>query len=154
MRQVGWGNALMKRIVVATDGSDGGNRALDTAAQLAKATGSPLVIIDFEHADDIPVEVHVPESDPTINANDHADHMLTARAARDAADGLPARWLHHVGYASASLPEDLPAEDRAMKCAVYAVTLAAVLALDNPVSWQHYDRLFVGRSYCRVEDRK
>lgn len=43
--------------------------------------------------------------------------MLTARA---------------VGYASALLPENLPAEDRDMKCAVYAATLAGVLALDHP----------------------
>jgi nucleotide-binding universal stress UspA family protein len=35
----------MKRIVVATDGSDGGNRALDAAAEIAKATGSSLIIL-------------------------------------------------------------------------------------------------------------
>lgn len=35
----------MQRIVVATDGSPGGNRAVDTAARLAKATGSDLVIL-------------------------------------------------------------------------------------------------------------
>lgn len=35
----------MKRIVVATDGSDGGNRAVDAAAELAKTTGSELVIV-------------------------------------------------------------------------------------------------------------
>jgi nucleotide-binding universal stress UspA family protein len=35
----------MKRIVVATDGSDGGNRALDAAAEIAHATGSNLVIL-------------------------------------------------------------------------------------------------------------
>lgn len=35
----------MKRILVATDGSDGGNRALDAAAQLATATGATLVLL-------------------------------------------------------------------------------------------------------------
>ena len=35
----------MKRIVAATDGSEGANRALDTAARLAVATGSELVIL-------------------------------------------------------------------------------------------------------------
>jgi nucleotide-binding universal stress UspA family protein len=35
----------MKRILVATDGSDGGNRALDAAGELALATGASLVVL-------------------------------------------------------------------------------------------------------------
>jgi len=35
----------MKRIVVATDGSDGGNRAVETAAEIAKTTGASLIIL-------------------------------------------------------------------------------------------------------------
>ena len=34
----------MKRVLVATDGSDGASRAVDAAAELAKVTGSELVI--------------------------------------------------------------------------------------------------------------
>jgi len=35
----------MKRIIVATDGSSGANRAIDAAADLAKAIGAELVIL-------------------------------------------------------------------------------------------------------------
>jgi len=35
----------MKRILVATDGSDGGDRAVDAAAKLAQATDAALVIL-------------------------------------------------------------------------------------------------------------
>ena len=35
----------MQRILVATDGSPGANRAVDTAAELANATGFELVIL-------------------------------------------------------------------------------------------------------------
>ena len=35
----------MKRVLVATDGSDGGNRAVDSAAELAKTTNADLVIV-------------------------------------------------------------------------------------------------------------
>jgi len=35
----------MKRIIVATDGSDGGNRAVDAAAELAKTANADLVIV-------------------------------------------------------------------------------------------------------------
>ena len=35
----------MKRILVATDGSDGSNRALDATAELAGTTGAALTIV-------------------------------------------------------------------------------------------------------------
>ncbi|MGB9042559.1 MAG: universal stress protein, partial [Pseudolabrys sp.] len=35
----------MQRIIVATDGSSGANRAVDTAATLAKTSGADLVIL-------------------------------------------------------------------------------------------------------------
>ena len=37
----------------------------------------------------------------------------------------------------------------AFALSVYAVTVAGVLALDHPMSWQHYDECFAGRSYFR-----
>jgi hypothetical protein len=108
-------------------------------------------IIDLEREPDLAIEFHVPETDPATNPNEHADHVFTAEAVLAAGKGLPARWVRHVGYASGNLSDNLGAEDRDMKSAVYAVTLAGVLALDHSVSWQHYDQLFIGRGYYRVE---
>jgi len=96
-------------------------------------------------------DLHIPELDATINPGDHADHRFTARAVRDAIDGLPARVFHHMGYAAGERPENLTGEDRDLKCAVYAVTMAGVLALDHTVAWRHYDALFAGRDYWREE---
>lgn len=109
-------------------------------------------LIEFERQADCPIDLHIPEADPVLNLNDHSDHVMTALAVRDAWRGRPVRWHHYVGYASGSRPENLTPADRDMKCAVYAVTLAGVLAFDHQVSWQHYDQMFVGRNYCRVED--
>ena len=111
-------------------------------------------LIDLERERDLAVDFHIPDSDPANNPNEHADHILTAEAAFAAAKDLPARWVRHVGYASANLPDNLTVDDRDMKSAVYSVTLAGVLALDHSVSWQHYDRLFVGRGYSRMEERR
>jgi LmbE family N-acetylglucosaminyl deacetylase len=108
-------------------------------------------IIDFERGQASTVELHVPELDPARNANDHPDHLMTAKAALEAASSLHARRIHHLGYASGALPENLGGEERDMKAAVYAVTLAGVMALDHPTAWQHYDSSFVGRNYQRVE---
>ncbi len=109
-------------------------------------------LIELERAG-TPVDLHIPELDAALNPDDHSDHRLTAQAVREAANDLSASWVHHVGYASGSRPENLSAEARDMKAAVYAVTMAGVLAFDHPVSWQHYDQLFVGRGYMRVEKR-
>jgi hypothetical protein len=99
------------------------------------------------------VQINVAELDAQINPNDHSDHMMTAKAALEASAALEgARRVHYIGYASSALPDNLNPLQRDMKCAVYAVTLAGVLALDHGASWSHYDQLFVGRSYFRIED--
>ena len=110
-------------------------------------------IVDFERGDAPSVHLNVPEPDSVINPNDHSDHFMTAKAALNAAQDLTcARRLYYVGYASAELPENLGPQDRDMKCAIYAVTLAGVLAMDHPTAWLHYDRQFVGRNYVRLEE--
>jgi LmbE family N-acetylglucosaminyl deacetylase len=109
-------------------------------------------IIEFERGDAV-IQLHIPDLDPVLNPNDHSDHYMTAKAALNAAEGLSAAArVHHVGYASAGLPENLGGQSRDMKCATYAVTLAGVLAMGHPVSWGHYDQLFIGRNYFRVDD--
>lgn len=109
-------------------------------------------IIEAERGDVPSVQLNVPELDPVRNAGDHPDHSMTARVALDAAKGLAARRAHYLGYASGGLAENLSGHARDMKCAIYAVTLAALLALDHPVSWRHYDEAFIGRNYFRLEE--
>ncbi len=108
-------------------------------------------IIDFECRHAAEVQLNVPELDPALNPDDHSDHVMTARAALEAAAGLSCVRVHYVGYASADLPENLSAYERDLKCSVYAVTMSGVLAYDHPAAWQHYDRTFVGRTYSRME---
>ena len=84
-----------------------------------------------------------------LNPGDHPDHYMTGQAALAATEGLSAHRVHYVGYGSAKSPENLSAKDRDMKCAVYAVTGASLLALDHPISWRHYDESYAGRSHFR-----
>jgi hypothetical protein len=107
-------------------------------------------LIDREREQAASIDLHVPELDPAINPNDHPDHVATAKLALEAAENLSGRRIHHPGYNCGALPENLTGAERDMKCAVYAVTLAGVMAFDHPISWQHYVQSFVGRDYCRV----
>jgi hypothetical protein len=59
--------------------------------------------------------------------------------------------VHHLGYASGKRPENLTGYERDMKCAVYAVTLAAIQGLDHSTNWSHYDRSFAGHDYSRAD---
>ncbi len=114
--------------------------------------GTVRAILDFERGPAPAITLNVAELDPAINPNDHSDHLMSARAALDAAAGLNcASRAHYVDYASSRLPENLDAQQRDMASSVYAVTVAGVLALDHSIAWRHYDSSYVGRSYSRVE---
>lgn len=110
-------------------------------------------IVDFERGRAGAVQLNVAELDARINPYDHSDHLMTAKAALDAVQGLACvRRVSYVDYASSQLPENLDAEQRDMESSVYAVTLAGVLAFDHRTSWHHYDESFVGRNYFRVQE--
>jgi hypothetical protein len=110
-------------------------------------------IMDFERESVPTVQLNVTDLDPGINPGDHSDHLMTAKAALNAATGLScARRVHYVNYASSRLPENLSSQDRDLESSVFAVTAAGVRAFDHSSNWQYYDRAYVGRSYSRVEE--
>jgi hypothetical protein len=131
-------------------------RAIDGSATYrswADLTATLRALIDHERADAPAVQINVGETDPVINPGDHSDHLMTAKAALEAAKNLScARRLHFVDYASAGLPENLDAKQRDMETAVFAVTAAAIRALDHSSAWHHYNDSYVGRNYFRVEE--
>jgi hypothetical protein len=99
------------------------------------------------------IQINVAETDTRINPKDHADHLMTAKAALEAVkDSSCVRRVHYVDYASSRLPQNLNAQQRDMESSVFAVTLAGIQALDHGTSWHHYDHSFVGRNYFRVQE--
>jgi hypothetical protein len=110
-------------------------------------------IISHERANAPLLQLNVAETDPRINPQDHSDHLMTARVALDAVTDMRCvRRVYYVDYASSKLPENLNAQERDMQSAVYAVTLAGVMAFDHGTAWQHYDQSFIGRNYYRVDE--
>jgi hypothetical protein len=116
-------------------------------------TATLRALIDYERADAPAVQINVGETDPVINPADHSDHLMTAKAALDAAKNLAcARRLYFVDYASSRLPENLDPKQRDMESAVFAVTAAGIRALDHSSAWHHYNDNFIGRNYFRAEE--
>jgi hypothetical protein len=110
-------------------------------------------IMSYERGSSALAQINVAEIDRRLNPNDHSDHLMTAKAALDAAKDLPCtRRAYYINYASSRLPENLTSQQRDRESSVFAVTLAGVLALDHRTSWHHYDKSYVGRNYFRVEE--
>jgi hypothetical protein len=110
-------------------------------------------IIKYERAGEPLIQLNVADPDPRINPADHSDHLMTAKAALDAAADMDCvRRAFFIDYASSKLPANLTARERDMESAVFAVTLAGVIAFDQSTAWQHYDQSFIGRNYFRVEE--
>jgi hypothetical protein len=110
-------------------------------------------IIGREREPATTADLHLPELDAALNPNDHPDHVMTGKLALAAAQELSgAHLVHHLGYACGARPENLTGYERDTKCAVYAVTLAAIQTLDHATNWSHYDRSFVARNYWRADD--
>ena len=110
-------------------------------------------VVDYERGPARSVQLNVADLNASINPGDHSDHRMTAKAALDAAKDLAcARRVYYVEYASARLPENLPAQQREMESSVLAVTAAGILALDHASLWNPYLRSYLGRNYFRVEE--
>jgi hypothetical protein len=109
-------------------------------------------IIAFERGNASTIQLNVAEIDERVNPNDHSDHLMTAKAALDAARDMSCvQRVYYVDYASSRLPENLDTRQRDMESSVFAVTLAGVRALDHRTFWRHYDESFIGRNYFRAE---
>jgi hypothetical protein len=110
-------------------------------------------IIRYERDQAPLIQLNVADLDPRINPADHSDHLMTAKAALDAAHDMSCvRRVYYVDYASAKLPPNVSAQERDMESAVFAVTLEGVMAFDHGTAWHHYDQSFIGRNYHRVDE--
>jgi hypothetical protein len=110
-------------------------------------------IIQHERGQAPLMQLNVADPDPTINPGDHSDHLMTGKAALDAASNMSCvRRVYYVDYAGAKLPPNLNGPQRDMKSAVFGVTLEGVIAFDHRTSWHYYDQSFIGRNYFRVEE--
>jgi hypothetical protein len=147
------GNESLRRLA---EGQPDRLRAIDGSTVYhgwGDLTATLRALIDYERAESPAVQINVSETDPAINPGDHPDHLMTTKAALDAARNLAcARRLYFVDYASARLPENLDPKQRDMETAVFAVTAAGIRALDHSSAWHNYNDSYVGRNYFRVEE--
>ncbi len=97
------------------------------------------------------VWINVPDTDTTINPNDHPDHIYTGIAMLDAIASLPCvNAALFTGYASATMPINLGASEVMLQTGLWAVTTAALTDSYQLSTWDPGHNSFVGREYFRV----
>jgi hypothetical protein len=152
----GYGNTSFQSLKRLADGENATLSAIDGSTTYhgwSDLVGTLRAILEYERGGAALAQINVADPDPRNNPDDHSDHLMTAKAALDAASLLACvRRVYYVDYASARLPENLNAKQRDMESSVFAVTLAGVMELDHATSWHHYDGSFVGKNYFRVEE--
>ena len=93
----------MKKIVVGYDDTDGAKRALERAAELAKAFGSELIVTSV-----VPTSVSIGRSagpiDPTDPPAKHAEELARANAYLDG-EGLSAELAPAIGDPADAIAE-------------------------------------------------
>jgi hypothetical protein len=110
-------------------------------------------LLNFERGSAGSVRINVAEPDAHINPDDHPDHLMTSKAALDAAKDLTcANRAYYVEYASSGLPENLDPQGRDLEISVLAVTASGIMAFDHGSIWQQHHRSYLGRNYFRVEN--
>jgi hypothetical protein len=152
----GYGNTSFQSLKRLADGENGTVSAIDGSTTYhgwSDLVGTLRAILEYERGGAAIAQINVADPDPRNNPDDHSDHLMTAKAALDAANSLACvRRVYYVEYASARLPENLNAQQRDMESSVFAVTLGGVMELDHATSWDHYDGSFIGKNYFRVEE--
>jgi hypothetical protein len=97
------------------------------------------------------VWINVPDTDTTINPNDHPDHIYTGIAMLDAIAPLPCvNAALFTGYASATMPINLGTSEVMLQTGLWAVTTAALTDSYQLSTWDPGHNSFVGREYFRV----
>jgi nucleotide-binding universal stress UspA family protein len=93
----------MKRIVLAYDDSDAAERALERAAQLAKAFDSELIVTSIA-----PVMTNIGRSagpiDPTDPPSEHIDELKRARSYLEG-EGVQADYVPGLGHPAQTIAE-------------------------------------------------
>lgn len=88
-------------------------------------------IIDYEVDGAFPTSIHYPETDHTINPDDHSDHRITGLAVQ----ALPKLNQYHcfayIGYHLRNYPEDLSGIDLFWKIGQFVVYDRAFYTLSN-----------------------
>ncbi|MDX2288380.1 MAG: PIG-L family deacetylase [Hyphomicrobiaceae bacterium] len=130
--------------MMAIDGSTSYQGWADLAATVRQ-------IVDRERGSARAILLNASEPEARTNFGDHPDHQMTARLVGESTAGLVcAERVFHVAYASAKLPENLGGQERDLKTAVFAVTVAGIRELDHSANWRWYRLAYLGRSYKRA----
>ena len=98
-------------------------------------------------------EIHLADTDPEQNPDDHSDHQTSSKLFQDTAKAIGNMRLYlYVNYASSNKPKNTSDDEFMLCAATWGVTTSALSDLDHYSTWDNVHNSWIGRQYYRLID--
>lgn len=101
----------------------------------------------------IKTELHLADTDPENNPNDHSDHQTSSKLFQEVAQEIGnMRLFLYVNYFSSEKPKNISEDEFLMCAATWGVTTSALGDLEHYSTWDNVHNAWIGRQYFRTLD--
>lgn len=98
-------------------------------------------------------EIHLADTDPVHNPNDHSDHQTSSKLFQKVAQQIGKMRLYlYVNYFSSEKPKNMSEDEFLMSAATWGVTTSALGDLEHYSTWDKVHNSWIGRQYFRTLD--
>lgn len=112
--------------------------------------GTLAAIVDAERDANLPLSLHIAETDEILNQRDHPDHRATALAMESVATRFGCAPVHrYVEYFTRTMPENVTGTDYMVDVGTWAATTSGLSDNHAPSTWEPGHNAWIGRSYSR-----
>ncbi len=96
-------------------------------------------------------EIHLADTDPSINPGDHSDHQTSSKFFQAVAKEMGGIQLYlYTNYASAEQPKNVPDEGFLVSAAAWGVTTSHIADHRHYSTWDDVHNSWIGRQYFRT----
>ena len=97
------------------------------------------------------IEIHLADTDQSINPGDHADHQVSSIIFQEVAKALGGITLYlYTNYHTTQLPKNVAEEGYLVSAAAWGVTTANIADYRHYSTWDDVHNSWIGRQYFRT----
>lgn len=101
------------------------------------------------------LEIHLADTDATINPNDHSDHQTSSKIIQDVLPKLGKAKLYlYTNYATALQPNNTDQQGFLISAATWGATTSGISDYRHYSTWDNVHNAWIGKQYYRVKNIK
>jgi len=101
---------------------------------------------------DQPLNIHIAETDSTLNPEDHSDHIYTAKLIKSVlVDKMPYQLYSYVEYYTNSLPMNVFPKDYQVSIGTWGATISGISDFGHYSTWDDTHNSWLGRQYYSIK---